>query len=71
MILVITHREIDKRTGREVVLVSHGVDMDTGRNVVMSQETPRAIGAEWSNDIGGYILSNSEPDSDFRGPGSA
>lgn len=33
--LVITYKEKHPKTGREEVFISHGVDMETGRNIVM------------------------------------
>lgn len=36
-ILVVTYRDKSNKTGREEVFVSHGVNAETGKNVVMEQ----------------------------------
>lgn len=58
MIEIITYKDKDKRTGKDVILVSHGVDIDTGRNVCLPQETPESIGAKYSSEIGWYLENN-------------
>lgn len=47
MILVIVDSVRDKRTGQRRMLVSHGVNLDTDRIVVLPQEHPEAIGAKF------------------------
>jgi len=38
-ILIITCKDTDEITGRERTVVSHGIDMRTGKNVILSNET--------------------------------
>lgn len=55
MIEIITYKERDPKTGKEIVLVSHGVNTDTGKNVCLPQEKPESIGAKYSNEFGWYL----------------
>ena len=44
MIIVTVTKERNPRTGRMEEIVSHGVDADTGKTVILSCESPQAIG---------------------------
>ncbi len=55
MIIVITTQE-QGRDGRLKTVVSHGVDATTGRNIVMSCDDPRELGAVFDRDIGEYVI---------------
>jgi hypothetical protein len=37
-------------------MVSHGIDEDTGRNVILPNESPIALGAKYDEDIGEWVL---------------
>lgn len=56
MIIVIVTTEDDPETGRSGQIVSHGVDTETGRNVILPCESPARVGAEWDAQIGEYVL---------------
>lgn len=55
-ILVITTMEYNKKTGRKEIIISHGVDLATGKNVILPTERPEAIGAVFSEAYGEYVL---------------
>lgn len=55
-ILVITVREYNKSKGRVDLVTSHGIDLVTGKNVVLPVEHPLDIGAVWSESYREYIL---------------
>lgn len=59
MIIVIVTKERNPRTGRTEEIVSHGVDADTGKPVILPCESPQAIGAVFDSEIGEYVLRNS------------
>lgn len=61
MIIVIanTCKKLDRYgspTGETEVLISHGVDMDTGNFVVLPNIPPWMLGAVFDSDIGEYVL---------------
>lgn len=56
MILVITVKVRNERTGREELVVSHGVDARTDRTVILPCEPPERIGAVFMAEIGEYVL---------------
>ena len=56
MIIVITAKERNKRTGVEEIIASHGVDERTGRTVILPQERPEQLGARFDDEIGEYVL---------------
>jgi hypothetical protein len=55
-VIVITYREANPITGRMETLVSHGFDTDTGRNIIMPQDTPEKVGAVFNKELGEYVL---------------
>lgn len=57
MIELITFQERNERTGKMESLVSHGVDTNTGRNVVLPTQTPQELGAKFGPT--GWFLSDS------------
>ncbi|MGF7192267.1 hypothetical protein JOE11_005345 [Robbsia andropogonis] len=61
MIIVITFRQKNQRTGREEILVSHGIDASTGRNVILPIESPGQIGAKFCPEMGEYVILDSGP----------
>lgn len=56
MIVVLTVKEKNERTGREELLVSHGIDECTGRTVILPLEPPERIGAVFMAELGEYVL---------------
>lgn len=56
MMVVIVDKEIDKRTGKEVLIVSHGVNQETGETVVLPCVSPQEIGARLDMSLGEYVL---------------
>lgn len=56
MIIVVTTRERDNRTGRSKLIVSHGVDDRTGRIVILPCDTPDELGAEFDASVGEFVL---------------
>lgn len=55
MVMLITYTEKDKRTGRNTIRVSHGVDINTLKNVVLPCVHPGEIGY-WNENMGEWIL---------------
>jgi hypothetical protein len=56
LIIVITIKEKNPRTGREELIASHGVDAVTGKNVILSCEHPEKLGAVYDDEIGEYVI---------------
>ena len=56
MIMVITVKEKNKHSGREELIVSHGVDAYTGRVVILPCVPPDRIGAVFNSEMQEYIL---------------
>jgi hypothetical protein len=60
MIIVITSKERNEKTGKIETVVSHGVEAETGRAVVLPCETPERIGAKFNVELGEYVLQKEE-----------
>jgi len=58
MIIVITSKEKNQRTGREELVVSHGIDKRTGKTAILPCEQPQRIGTKFNAEIGEYVLSD-------------
>lgn len=56
MVIVIVTTEKDPKTGKPRQVVSHGVDSDTDKAVILPCETPASIGAQWDPEIGEFVL---------------
>ena len=56
MILVIVNNERDSRTGRTQQVVSHGVEIDSGRIVILPNDSPEDIGAVFDAQLSEYVL---------------
>ena len=56
MIIVIAEESINPKTGRKEVLVSHGVNIDNGKNVVLPQVSLKEIGAIYNSELEEYVL---------------
>lgn len=65
MILLITYAEYSEKAGKQISMVSHGIDTETDKTVVLPVETldyfTRNNLAYYSEEYGGYVLR--EPDS--------
>jgi hypothetical protein len=46
-------------TGEKEFLASHGIDEDTGKFVIVSQDHPNNLGAKFDNVIGEFVIENS------------
>lgn len=55
-IIVIVVRERNPKTHQMELVVSHGVEPDSGKNIVMSCGSPASVGAVYDSDIGEYVL---------------
>ncbi len=55
MISVIVVKEKNLKTGRVEEIVSHGVDLDTLKNIILPQVSPKELGAVYDKEHG-YIL---------------
>jgi hypothetical protein len=49
------------RDGQELVgqtefLTSHGIDVDTGKTVIVQSEHPKSLGAKFDYEIGEWVL---------------
>ncbi len=56
MIIVITSKEWDGKTGRMELIVSHGINSTTDKTVILPPETPETLGAVFDSKIGEYVL---------------
>ncbi len=56
MIIVVTTTEKNESTGLIELLVSHGVEETTGRQVVLPAEHPKEIGAYYSDDLQSWVI---------------
>lgn len=55
MILLYVVKEKNEKTGRVEEIVSHGINSETGQNVVLPWESPKALGALYSPEHGYYL----------------
>ncbi|MDI6977282.1 hypothetical protein [Serratia sp. Se-RSBMAAmG] len=55
MILLYVVKEKNEKTGRVEEIVSHGINSETGQNVVLPWESPKALGAHYSQEYGYYL----------------
>lgn len=62
MIIVVTTLERNERTGKTNLAVSHGIDEETMRNVILSGEHPEAIGARFCKERGEWVIDEESPD---------
>jgi hypothetical protein len=56
MILCVVITETNKKTGLQEQVVSHGVDLDTGRSVILPAEHPGKLGAVFDPGYGEYLI---------------
>jgi hypothetical protein len=43
-------------TGQKEYVASHGVDIDTGRNIIVSADHPSKLGARFNEDLGEWVI---------------
>ena len=55
MIQLIVVKEHNETTGKEELIVSHGVDLETLKVVVLPQISPHSVGAVLRPDLGWVI----------------
>lgn len=68
MIIVITSKERNEKTGKVETVVSHGVEAETGRVVVLPCETPERIGAKFNAEFGEFVLEEGCPNEQAVSP---
>ena len=56
MVIVVTY--FDKRLQKTIV--SHGVEVETGKVVIMSPHTPKECGATWDQQLGEWVLNDDD-----------
>lgn len=56
MIILIVVEDKDEQTGVISLIVSHGYDTDTDKNIIMSQQHPRSLGGIFDMTIGEWVL---------------
>lgn len=60
VVVLITVREPNEDTGVMETIVSHGVHLASGRNVILPNEDPRAFGARFDREMGEFVLSREQ-----------
>lgn len=55
-VLLITMTEQDSTSGRDRLIVSHGVCLDTGRNIVLPWEHPAQLGGIFDPTLREWVL---------------
>jgi len=55
MILLYVVQEKNEKTGRVEEIVSHGINAETGQNVVLPWESLKSLGAHYSQEYGYYL----------------
>ena len=58
MIVVVTTKERDARTGREIVIASHGIDEESGNAVPLPNVRPEELGATFDPELGEYVVAS-------------
>lgn len=56
MIVVIVDRCHNARTGKSELIVSHGVDQETGQTHVLPNVHPHELGATMDEELGEYVM---------------
>ncbi len=55
-IIVITKQEVNEMTGEKEIVVSHGINIETGKVVTLPPVSPREVGARWDLEIGEFVI---------------
>lgn len=58
MIILITYSEINKRTRKKELIVSHGVNPKTNQTVILPNVSPIELGAKYDDKLCEWILIN-------------
>lgn len=58
MIIVVLCEEHNPKTGRKEVVVSHGIDENTMKTIVLPQVSVKELGARFDNERNEYVLDN-------------
>jgi hypothetical protein len=61
VIIVITNKDKSESSGRNEIIVSHGINVETGQVVILPTATPEQIGAIFDEEIGEYVLPFNRP----------
>ena len=61
MIICITTWERNPRTGKDELIVSHGVDLDTDHAVTLPCQTPQSLGAVFDPELREFVLPTPQP----------
>lgn len=54
--IVIVMKERNAKTGRIEEIVSHGIDPETNKDIILPSEPPHALGAVFDHDIREYVI---------------
>jgi hypothetical protein len=47
-------------TGKTEFVVSHGIDVETGKTVILPNDHPRTLGGKFDYDIGEWVIYDSD-----------
>ncbi|EKF8823786.1 hypothetical protein AAAW50_003908 [Cronobacter sakazakii] len=56
MVYVITTEEVNEATGKPELITSHGIDRNTGKQVILPPEHPQDIGAEFCTELQSWVI---------------
>lgn len=56
MVIVVTTSERDEATGQNRLIVSYGVEEETGKKVILPPEHPSDIGAQFNTDLQSWVI---------------
>lgn len=62
MLILITMMERNEATQKESLVVSHGVDERTGKNVCLPGEHPSALGGVYCNEMREWVIYDYTPE---------
>ena len=57
-----------EHTGRTEFVVSHGIDEDTNRHVILPSEAPQRLGAVFDDELKEWVLDPPQPENDPGAP---
>lgn len=56
MLILVTIMEEDEKTGKMSLVVSHGVDEHTGKNVCLPGEHPSVLGGTYNEELREWVI---------------
>ena len=56
MIIAVTFIHRDEKTGQKKLVVSHGIDREAGKQIVLPCEHPKDIGATWNESLREWVI---------------